>query len=352
VSLSTSTAGTWPVIGHDSAVDQLSRAIQSGRINHAYLFTGPDGVGRRTVARTFAQALVCDADLPDRPCGQCSACRRVREGHYPDVTTVSLETQLAASERRDSRNTVISIETIRELRSSISLRPMESDWRVAIIEDVDRVSRDAYDALLKTLEEPPPFVVILLIATEFASLPETIRSRCRHISLEPLPRELVAEELRRRGIGDEQAELIGRLTRGRVARALDLIADQDSLEQRNEQVRRAVEMISDPLVALAEARRLADVYRRGQRDRVQQEIDLLIGIWRDLLLHFAGRPDDVTNIDVIEELARVGQSWHLAEVQRALEACSQTLYDLSVNVQPRLALVTMVMQWPEPVQSR
>jgi DNA polymerase III subunit delta' len=342
-------SGVWPITGHDNAVDQLSRAVATGRVNHAYLFTGPTGIGRRTLAVTFAQALVCQApDRTSRPCGECSACRRVHQGIFPDVTTLSLETQLAASERKDSRNTVISIETIRELRSSVSLRPMESDWRVAILEDVDRVSRDAYDALLKTLEEPPSYVVLLLIATEFAALPETIRSRCRHISLEPVPREIVAKELGRHGLDAEQADLIARLTRGRIARALDLITDQEALEQRRTAVETALEMIEDPLVALAEARRMADVFRRGQRDQVQEEIDLLIGLWRDLLLHTVGRPDDVTNIDVIDRLAKAGAHWTLRDIQDAVEACYQTLHDLSVNVQPRLALNTMVVQWPEP----
>jgi DNA polymerase III subunit delta' len=342
-------AGSWPITGHDNAVDQLSRAVQSGRVNHAYLFTGPTGIGRRTLARTFAQALVCQSpNRSNRPCGECSACRRVLEGTFPDVTTVSLETQLAASERKDSRNTVISIETIRELRSSVSLRPMESDWRVAILEDVDRVSRDAYDALLKTLEEPPSYVVLLLIATEFAALPETIRSRCRHIPMEPVPRETVARELMGRGADPTQADLIARLTRGRIARAFDLIEDSDALEQRRAGIETALEMIEDPLIALAESRRMADVFRRGQREQIQQEIDQLIGLWRDLLLYKVGRPDDVTNIDVIEQLTRSGSNWTLQDIQRALEACYQALHDLSINVQPRLALNTMVIQWPEP----
>ena len=338
----------WPITGHTNAVDQLSRAVDSGRINHAYLITGPDGIGRRTLARTFAQALVCQSTPGSRPCGTCSACRRVHDGTFPDVTTVSLETQLASSERRDSRNTVISIETIREMRSSITLRPMESDWRVAILEDVDRVSRDAYDALLKTLEEPPPFVVLVLIATEFAALPETIRSRCRQIALEPVPRELVANALAERGVGAEQAELIARLTRGRIARAFELVGDQEALDQRRTSVDNALEMIGDPLIALAEARRMADVFRRGQRDQIQQEIDLYLGLWRDLLLAKTGRHDDVVNIDVIEKLTTTGQPWSLGEIQAAVESCYQTLHDLSVNVQPRLALTSMVVQWPEP----
>jgi DNA polymerase III subunit delta' len=342
----TNATSQWSIIGHESVVDQLARAVQTGRVNHAYLITGPDGIGRRTLARTFARALVCRAELERRPCNECSACRRVDEGTFPDVTTVSLETQLASSERRDSRNTVISIETIRELRSSVSLRPMEAEWRIAILEDVDRVSRDAYDALLKTLEEPPPFVVLILIATEYGVVPETIRSRCRHVSLEPLPRSLVAQSLGARGVDPERAELVARLTRGRIARAFELVDDDDALEQRRSMVEAGLEMIEDPLVALAGARRMADVFRRGQRDRVQREIDSLIGLWRDLLLSRAGRSDDVTNIDVIDRLNSSGQGWSLEQIQIAVEACYQALQDLSVNVQPRLALNAMVIKWP------
>ena len=340
--------GVWPVIGHDTAVDQLARAVSTGRVNHAYLFTGPAGIGRRTLATTFAQALVCTADTNARPCGECSACRRVSTGQFPDVTTLSLESQLATSQRRDSRNTVISIETIRELRSSVSLRPMEASWRVAILEDVDRLSREAYDALLKTLEEPPPFVVLLLIATEFAALPETIRSRCRHISLEPVPRDLVAENLLQRGSDPDQAALIARLTRGRIARAIDLIGDTEALEARRASVEAGLGMIGDPLQALIEARRMADRYRGGHRDEIQQQIDLLIGLWRDLLLQRVGRPDDVSNIDVIEWLDQLGATWSVEQIYTGLESCARALHDLSVNVQPRLALNTMVVQWPEP----
>jgi DNA polymerase III subunit delta' len=348
VEASAAATSHWPIIGHHNAVEQLARAVQSGRINHAYLFTGPDGVGRRTLANTFARALVCQAPLESRPCGACSACRRVSEGIFPDVTTVSIETQQAASERRESRNTVISIDTIRELRSSVSLRPMEADWRVAILEDVERVSRDAYDALLKTLEEPPPFVVLILIATEFAALPETIRSRCRQIALEPIPRDLVAAELVRRGQPEDHADLIARLTRGRIARALELAGDESKLERRRESVDIALAMISDPLAALAESRRMADVFRRGQRDQIHREIDQLIGLWRDLLLYRSGCPDDVANIDVIDQLNTVSTHWELSDIRDGLEACARALHDLSVNVQPRLALNTMVMQWPEP----
>ena len=338
----------WPIVGHDGAVDQLARAVHTDRVNHAYLFTGPEGVGRRTLARNFAQALVCTAPGDQRPCGDCSACRRAAANTFPDISVLSLETQAVDSDKKDSQNTVISIESVRELRASVALRPMESQWRIAVLEDVDRLSFNAYDALLKTLEEPPPFVVMLLIATEFAALPETIRSRCRHINLEPVPRDVVAAELERRGASSERAELVARLTRGRIGRALALASDDDTLAERAESVKNALEMMRDPLNALAEARRMADLYRRGQRDRVYTELDLLLGLWRDVLLYKTGRAEDVSNIDVLDDLVTLSRGWTVGEIHSAVTACMQGLRDLNVNVQARLALNAMVTQWPEP----
>jgi DNA polymerase III subunit delta' len=337
----------WPVIGHDQAIDQLARALESNRVSHAYLFTGPDGIGRRALATAFAQALSCQQPVDERPCGVCSACRRVAQGIYPDVTGLSLESQTAA-DRRDSKNTVISIDSIRELRASVTLRPLEGRWRVVIIEDVDRLSLAAYDALLKTLEEPPSFVVLLLIATEYDALPETIRSRCRHIPLEPVSRDLVAAALRERGAPDADAELLARLTRGRIGHAFDLLENEPALERRRALVEGGLEMLESPLAALAAARRLADVYRRGQRDRVAEEIDTLLGLWRDLLLLRSGCEDDVVNVDARDRLGQLAVAWSLPEIRDGLHSCHQTLFDLSVNVQPRLALDHMVMQWPEP----
>src|SRR5690606_19629864 len=134
----------------------------------------------------------------------------------PDVSVLSRETQAAAGERSEGKHTRISIESVRNLRGSIALRPMEGRWRVALVAEADLLSRDAFDALLKTLEEPPPFVVLILIATEAEAIPETIRSRCQPVPLEPLGRAAVAAELIRRGIPEADAQTIASLARGRV----------------------------------------------------------------------------------------------------------------------------------------
>ncbi len=337
---------TWPVTGHRVAVDLLARAVQSGDVAHAYLITGPAGVGRSTLALTFASALSCGAPVDQRPCGHCSSCRRIARGIYPDVSVTNLASQAAGSSDADRKNTRISIDVIRELRASISLRPLEGDWRVAIIEDADLLSRDASDGILKTLEEPPPFVVIVLIATESEALPETIRSRCLHIPLGPLSRPEINRVLTARGIGAAQAAMIASISRGRIGQALDLAADADVLAARRDAVDACLKMIDDPLVALGGARRMAEAFRRGQREQVQQQLDLLVGLWRDLLLVKTGCADQVVNADIADRIAVIAGRWEPVEIQAGLKATYQTLIDLGANVQPRLALDHMVVQWP------
>ena len=337
----------WPIIGHRSAVDVLRRSIERGQVGHAYLFAGPEGVGRRTLARTFARALVCQADAQLRPCGVCSACRRAERDIHPDILTVSLEQQ-SANESRDSKNTRISIGTIRELRSNLSLRPLEADWRVAILEDVDLFSLSAYDALLKTLEEPPPFVVLLLIATELDTVPETIRSRCRPMTLEPLSRADVAAALAGRGVDPDLATMVAGITRGHIGQAIELAADASALAARRTSIDAGIEMIENPLQAIGSVRRMADGYRRGQRSRIEAELDTLLGIWRDLLLLGAGCAEQVVNVDVIDRLQPLAIAWTLDQIRTGVTATHQALFDLSINIQPRLALDRMVTQWPRP----
>lgn len=340
--------GDWPLVGHQQAIALFRRALAGDQLGHAYLLTGPSGIGRGTLARTVAQALVCTGSA-ERPCGVCSACRRASRGLHPDIAGLSLETQGQRERERgssQSKNTRVSIEAVREFCASLSLRPLESPWRVAILEDVERFSREAYDALLKTLEEPPPFVVLLLVATEPEAVPETIRSRCRPVALEPLGREEITAALVARGAEAGLAAAVARYSRGRIGDALKLIADEARLETRRQTVTAGLAMIEDPLDALLSARQLAESFRRGKRDEVTAQVDALLGLWRDLMLTRAGCATEVVNADVAERIAQVAEGLSLEQVRQGLRATYEALNDLAINVQPRLALDRMVTQWP------
>ena len=181
---------------HQPQVAMFRRALQRGRTAHAYLFVGPSGVGKRTVALRIAQCLFCQRHAPEEleACGDCPACRQVRSGTHPDLLTIGLppgkkELPIAAllgeGDKRGREG----------LLRDLSLKPMSATRRIAIIDDADRMSEESANALLKTLEEPPPGAILFLISPSRDSLLPTIRSRCQPLQFGPLPAPDVAELL-------------------------------------------------------------------------------------------------------------------------------------------------------------
>lgn len=214
------------VRGHADQVEMFRRAVRRNRWSQAYLFVGPDGIGKRLFAKTLAQCLFCqrvrDEDLD--ACGECSNCRQMQAGSHPDYLTVGcpegknvlpLKAFIGDDENRGREG----------LCYEITLRPMAGDRRVAVIDDANAMNQEAANALLKTLEEPPPFATIILIANNAASLLPTIRSRCQQVRFAPLAANDVADLLLSRGLVDDrlEAETIAGLSDGSLATAAQLL---------------------------------------------------------------------------------------------------------------------------------
>ncbi|GBD19171.1 DNA polymerase III subunit tau [bacterium HR27] len=338
--LHTQPSSNWPVLGHDRVVRILARALQTGQVHHAYLFVGPSGIGRTTLAYALASALLCEAPLPERPCGHCRACERVARRVHPDVTRIALE-----QEREEAK--LISIDQIREFRASLSLHPLEGAWRIAIVDDAQHLSRDAADALLKTLEEPPPYAVLILIAEDAHALPETIRSRCQIFHLSPLPSPVVEEALCRRGVSRERAARIATLVRGRIAEAFRLAADEAALSRYEQQLAEVIAAMSEPLATIGFVRRLTEQYRRGKRVAVRQTLQLAAELWRDALWLAADQAAPIAHEEARAALQALARRRGLSGTLAALEATLQGLADLEANVQARLALDALAVIWTE-----
>jgi DNA polymerase-3 subunit delta' len=182
------------VIGHEEQRRRISLAWKSGRLAHAYVFVGPGGIGKRTFARQFAQALLCRHPKIDvmEPCEECSSCRVFEGGNHPDFVAVEME-----KDRHEFR-----IEVVRDLLPKLALKPALGAERVTIIDDADRFNEDASNALLKTLEEPPPHSRLLLITSNVEGMLPTIRSRCQSIRFEPLTIQETAEVLLQSGVAE------------------------------------------------------------------------------------------------------------------------------------------------------
>src|SRR5215207_2120871 len=238
----------WPEWIDPVATGRLREAIRGGRIGHAYLLSGPKGVGKAAAARALAQALCCtNEERQDRsaPCEQCRACRNVLRGVHPDVETFSLDTQVMLADK-PGRGATLTIETVRRLRSSGALFPLESDRRILIIDDAETLLEPAQQALLKTLEEPPWGVTLMLLADEPEALLETVRSRCQEVQLRPIPQVAVAQTLLSQGVADRLATEIAMLSRGRAGWALAAVADKKLLQARRDERASAAGWIAAP----------------------------------------------------------------------------------------------------------
>src|SRR5689334_2021482 len=188
----------WGIIGHEWAVDFLRRSLAGARAAHAYLLSGPAGVGKALLALRLAQALNCERGGPD-PCLACRACKRIERGNHPDVRVAGMASQAAGLKADEAaRQKDLKIDTVRDWQSDISLRPYKGRRRVFILHDAERLTEAAANAMLKTLEEPPPYATIILVANSGGDLLPTIVSRCQPLRLRPVPRAKVVAALRER----------------------------------------------------------------------------------------------------------------------------------------------------------
>jgi DNA polymerase III subunit delta' len=338
----------WPVWGHARDIAALRQSITGNRISHAYLLSGPSGVGKRALALAFAQAVLCQA--PDRsdpsvPCGACSACRRIGRGAHPDVETydLALQTQLA---ERGGKNTTITIETVRQLRASTALRPMEGIRRFIILDDAETMQEPAQEALLKTLEEPPPAVTLILLAADAEALLPTIRSRCQVYELGLVDAATITAGSSSRGVAPERARALAGLAQGRPGWAIRAAADPAIERERLAAIERAVDWIAAGRYGrLVGAVRLGDGFAK-RRDETFADLETALGVWRDLLLWRVGLLEHVQFPAQTERIAALAGDWTIDEMLRAIGAVQACLGDLEANVRPKLATEAMVLQWP------
>ncbi|MBI2460721.1 MAG: DNA polymerase III subunit delta' [Candidatus Rokubacteria bacterium] len=304
-----------PIIGQPGAVALLRQALAQGRIAHAWAFLGPPGVGRRLTAVAFAQALLC----PTGGCGRCPACRKVQAGHHPDLHLIVPD------------GAALKIEQVREVERLAALAPLEGAWKVFVLDDADRMTLPAAHALLKTLEEPPPRSLLVLILANPRALPPTVLSRCQPVRFRPLGEaEAVALLAARARLGPEEARLLARQCQGQIG--LGLQEDPAALSRARDE---ALELLGTPLTALP-----ARIEALG-RDRARVEACLrAYWFWfRDLLcLAAGGDPALVVNADRLEELRRTAEATPVEAILRALECIKAAWAACQGNVSPRLSL--------------
>jgi len=320
------------IVGHERIVEVFRRSVRSGKISHSYIFEGVPGCGRRKTALALIQAIYCQA-VDDDACGVCPACRKVTGGNHGDIHFVE-----PLPDKRD-----ISIDQLREIQRELSLRPYEAPRKACIMEPAERMSVNAANSLLKTLEEPPGNAIIILLTENADMLLTTIRSRCQLIRFSPLSPENIRLLLVRNGMAPDSADLLAPMAEGSMQRAVEL--DNDALSARRE-------LLLTHLSALTLGR-IASVFDTaeelaGNRDETLESLDLLLSLARDVVYLHAGS-SQIVNTSVRPALEAFAARCTMDGALQMLGSITETRRAVQRNANNKLALDCLFMRMAEVI---
>jgi DNA polymerase-3 subunit delta' len=337
------------VIGQPKAVELLRHSLESGRLAHAYLFVGQPHVGKTTLAINLAQALNCEQGI--EPCGQCRSCLRIAAGKHADVQIIRRLPDTGSGEAGPKKE--ISIGQIRELQQAAGLQPYEGKHRVFIIDSAEHLNEESANCLLKTLEEPPPEVLIILLAANDARLLPTIVSRCQRVELLPVPANTIEQELvEHRQIEPDKARAFSRLCRGGIGWAISASLNERLPQERSLRLNELQELVTASLDKRFDfATKLAAQFNKN-RDSVEGVLRLWLDWWRDLLLVKEGCAEFITNVDQWVTLVQHSESYNVAEIRHFIEAIRAALSQLEQNANPRLVLEVLMLSIPNREEER
>jgi DNA polymerase-3 subunit delta' len=329
----------WNLLGHEWAVDMLRSHAARGEVRHAYLFCGPPGVGRRTLALRLVQALNCEKPLEaGKPCFVCRTCSQIEAMRHPDLSVIQ-----AMDEDVPKEGGILRVDQIREVRRTLNLKPYQSPYRAALFLRFQEANDNAANALLKTLEEAPPHAVLMLTADTPEQLLPTIVSRCEILRLRPLPIEAVAADLVERGMDEDRARLLAHISGGRPGFARRMMDDATVLERREERLNDLQSLLPAPRVEkFSYAEKLAK-----DKDAMRQTILVWLSYWRDVLLRAAGAETPLVNMDRNMEIEFLAGRLDLPTARRVVGEHEAALEKMDRNVNSRLLAEVLLLDLPK-----
>jgi len=316
------------MLGHKKVLTTLQTAIKNDNVSHAYIFEGPDGIGRRETALSFASMLMCE--VSDRPCGECKSCQLFAEGSHPDFQEIYLEDK------------GISVEDIRNILEGLVIRPLYSKYKVIIINNADSMTVQAQNALLKSLEEPPSYLVFILTVQSSAAIAQTVRSRCQRIFFEKMSYEEIMAILEAKyGSRKPEWDFIVSYADGVIGTAISLIDSPYYLEVRDEVLDAAVQLTTSEDTDIF---KVYDVFEKNN-DKIDFILRVILLFFRDILVYSQTSDFSILINSDKKDIIVKNKNLSLSKLIKCIDAIWAAKRGLEVNANFQLAIEVMLMKF-------
>lgn len=318
------------IVGHEQIKEHMQAAIRDKKPFHAYLFQGEEGVGKEALARTFAAGLQCQSESTDKPCKECVSCRQMESGNQPDVIWVTRE------------KASLGVDEIREqLCNTMDIKPFSSPYKIYLVPEAEKMTEAAQNALLKTIEEPPEYGIVILMTSNISALLPTIQSRCLTMEFRPLSTAVVESFVKEHcQVPDYQARASAAFAQGNLGKAMRYAKSEDFIERKDHIISllRHVEQMD-----LSEM--LAVIKNLGTRkDEVRDYIDLMVLWYRDVLLFKATK--DINQLlfqDEASYISREASHRSYEKIEEILQAFEKAKVRLRANVNFDITMELMLL---------
>ncbi|OGO79101.1 MAG: DNA polymerase III subunit delta' [Clostridiales bacterium GWB2_37_7] len=317
------------IIGQPVLVGSLKRAVQGDMVANGYIFCGPKGSGKNLVAAVFARGLNCRSQEAEKPCGSCTSCRKFESGNHPNIEVIK---PTGAS---------IKIKQIREVIAKVSKKPYESGYKVVIMDDADKMTHDAQDAFLKTLEEPPSNTIFILLVQNHNSLLPTVLSRCqvfnmRKVAIQQIERYL----LEKTNFDKEQISFAAVSANGIIGRAAEVLNNKELQDLRRLYVSITTKIANNSYTELSAA--AGEIVET--RDDAEQLLDFLLSWYRDVLVSKQDCDKQVlVNSDNADIIARQAEKLDENKLNRIIDAIKRTISYINHNVGTKNSIDSMLL---------
>ena len=318
------------IVGHEQIKEHMQAAIRDKKPFHAYLFQGEEGVGKEALARTFAAGLQCQSESADKPCKECVSCRQMESGNQPDVIWVTRE------------KASLGVDEIREqLCNTMDIKPFSSPYKIYLVPEAEKMTEAAQNALLKTIEEPPEYGIVILMTSNISALLPTIQSRCLTMEFRPLSTAVVESYVKEHcQVPDYQARASAAFAQGNLGKAMRYAKSEDFIERKDHIIsllRHVEQMDLSEMLAV-----IKDLGTR--KDAVRDYIDLMVLWYRDVLLFKATK--DINQLlfqDEASYISREASHRSYEKIEEILQAFEKAKVRLRANVNFDITMELMLL---------